>query len=161
MIGLMIALKKPMYIKTIKIRNPYRSNIIKMGCILAGRNVSRILLPSSGGKGNRLKTANEIFIYKRYWRNRKTGSLNESGIDARPPLMRITLKMVKAQMAIKRLAMMPAAETITLARSLLCQRRGLTGVGLPQPISGIRPNPPIFPRTKLTIGIRRVPMGSV
>src|SRR6266446_7944425 len=118
MTGLMIALKKPKYIKTIKIRNPYRSNIIKMGCILAGRNVSRILLPSSGGKGNRLKTANEIFIYKRYWRNRKTGSLNESGIDARPPLMRITLKMVKAQMAIKRLAIIPAAETITLARSL-------------------------------------------
>src|SRR6266850_6994237 len=101
--GLMIALKKPMYIKTIKIINPYRSIIIKIGCILAGRKVSRILLPSSGGKGRRLKTANEIFIYKRYWRNRNTGSLNDSGIDAKPPLIRITLKMVKAQMAIKRL----------------------------------------------------------
>ncbi len=91
-----------------------------------------------------------------------TGSCSDSGILSKAPVIKMTLKTVKAQMAMKRLAIMPAAETITLARSLLRQRRGFTGVGLPHPISGIRATgPPMLPITKLAIGISKVPIGSM
>lgn len=156
----MMALKNPTYIRTIKIKYPYRSSISSTGCILAGKKVSRILLPSSGGNGNRLNTASDTFIVKRNWRNSPTGSLSDSDIEKNQPVTSNTLKMIKAMIAINRLARIPAIETITFARFLLRHRSGLTGVGLPQPISGILP-PPIAPSMNATMGIRRVPIGSV
>src|SRR3712207_8920696 len=46
--------------------------------------------------------------------------------------------LFRSQTAISVLAMMPASETITFATSLFRQRRGLTGVGLPHPSSGMK-----------------------
>ena len=65
-----------------------------------------------------------------------------------------SLIIVKAQIAIRRFAMMPAAETIMFARSLFRQRSGFTGVGFPLPMNGgICLAPPMCPITKPTIGI--------
>jgi len=55
---------------------------------------------------------------------------------------------------------MPASDTMMFAMSLLRQRRGLTGVGLPQPMSGEKPPAPTT-MMKLTMGMSRVPTGSV
>jgi hypothetical protein len=49
-------------IKIIKMMKPHRSRKSNTGRMLAGRIESRILLPSSGGNGNRLKIARETFI---------------------------------------------------------------------------------------------------
>ena len=41
----------------IKIMKPYRSYLINNSCRLSGKNENRILLPSKGGIGNKLKIA--------------------------------------------------------------------------------------------------------
>ena len=96
----MIALKKPMYIKTMSSRKPYCSSTASAGRRLSGRNVSRILLPSSGGKGSRLNTASDMFIDSRKSRNRITGSLIPSGIAPIEFVTSSTLRIVNAMIAI-------------------------------------------------------------
>ena len=74
-------------------------------------------------------------------RNNFTGSAMPSDMVNHIPFSRRTLIITNAMVAIRRFARIPAIDTITLARSFWRQRKGFTGVGLPQPIRESSPRP--------------------
>src|ERR1051326_4173569 len=101
------------------------------------------------------------------WRNKDVANIMVSiaGILANLLLALIAfviLKIIKAIRANNRFARIPAIDTMMFATSLLRQRSGFTGVGLPQPISGMAASGLLmWARMNIMIGINSVPIGCV
>jgi hypothetical protein len=112
----MIMLNTPIYMRNIRIKNPYCSNIFNIGWALSGRNVPRILLPSSGGNGSRLKTKREILRNKRFPTNIAIGLVERPRKSAgvNPCVINI-LAITSPSITRMRFARTPAIDTITLA----------------------------------------------
>ena len=126
---------------------------------LGGNMLASTLLPSSGGIGRRLKTPRATFRMKKTINNSTAPVAIVEFVFTRPKLPSImpneysSLIPRPAMKAIMKLLIAPAADTQKFATRLFRHLKGLTGVGLAQPIRGA-------PVKNAIAGNSRVPIGS-
>lgn len=113
--------------KIMKYFIPWYKNFAYAECHFLGITRPRILEPSKGGKGSRLKTPSKILKSK----TAKTNEYKVSGIVR-------YFNGIASKTAVRKFDMGPAKDVIALPRTGSRKFRGSTGTGLPQPIPIIK-----------------------